>query len=95
MIRDFHGLTEKQFARLELLLPTDTRGRPRVDDRRVISGVVHALKSRGCWIDAPAAYGPRKALYNRFVRQAAKESLGRHLSCARIGGRTSRASSDR
>src|SRR5215207_8082317 len=54
------------------LLPTDTRGKPRVDDRRVISGIVHVLKSGGRWIDAPAIYGPRKTLYNRFVRWAAK-----------------------
>ena len=53
-------------------MPTDTRGKPRVDDRRVISGIVHVLKSGGRWVDAPAAYGPRKTLYNRFVRWAAK-----------------------
>jgi transposase len=72
MIRDFFWLTEDQFVRLKPLLPTDTRGKPRVDDRRVISGIVHALKSGGRWIDAPAVYGPRKTLYNRFVRWAAK-----------------------
>jgi transposase len=33
----------------------------------VISGIVHVLKS-GCRWDAPACYGPRKTLYNRFVR---------------------------
>ncbi len=65
-------LGEAEFARLEPLLPTDTRGVPRVDDRRVISGIVHVLKSGGRWADAPAVYGPRKTLYNRFVRWAAK-----------------------
>ncbi|CAH2407776.1 hypothetical protein MES4922_80097 [Mesorhizobium ventifaucium] len=58
--------------RLAALLPTDTRGKRRVDDRRVISGIVHVLKSGGRWVDAPDAYGPRKTLYNRFVRWAAK-----------------------
>lgn len=72
MDRDCFWLSEKQFARLEPLLPTDTRGKPRVDDRRVISGIVHVLKSGGRWVDAPAVYGPRKTLYNRFVRWAAK-----------------------
>jgi transposase len=33
---------------------------------------VHVLKSGGRWVDAPAVYGPRKTLYNRFVRWAAK-----------------------
>jgi transposase len=65
-------LTERQFARLEPHLPTDTRGKPRVDDRRVISGIVHVLKSGGRWVDAPPIYGPRKTLYNRFVRWAEK-----------------------
>src|SRR5215213_6381088 len=72
MNRDYFWLTKAQFARLKPLLPTDTRGKPRVDDRRVISGIVHVLKSGGRWIDAPAAYGPKKTLYNRFVRWAAK-----------------------
>jgi transposase len=72
MDRDYFWLSERQFARLEPHLPTDTRGKPRVDDRRVISGIVHVLKSGGRWADAPSAYGPRKTLYNRFVRWAAK-----------------------
>jgi transposase len=38
----------------------------------VISGIVHVLKSGGRWVDAPHVYGPRKTLYNRFVRWAAK-----------------------
>jgi transposase len=72
MNRNCFWLTEDQFARLEPLLPTDTRGKPRVDDRRVISGIVHVLKPGGRWVDAPPIYGPRKILYNRFVRWAAR-----------------------
>ena len=72
MIRDYFWLNDDQFSRLEPLLPTDTRGKPRVDDRRVISGIIHVLKSGGRWADAPEVYGPRKTLYNRFVRWAAK-----------------------
>jgi transposase len=72
MDRDHFWLDERQFARLARHLPTDTRGKPRVDDRRVISGIVHVLKSGCRWIDAPAVYGPKKTLYNRFVRWAAK-----------------------
>lgn len=49
----------------------DTRGMPRVDDRRVLSGIVHALKSGGRWSDCPEhVYGPKKTLYNRFRRWA-------------------------
>jgi transposase len=72
MDRDYFWLDEGQFAGLEPHLPNDTRGKPRVDDRRVISGIVHVLKSGGRWVDAPAVYGPKKTLYNRFVRWAAK-----------------------
>lgn len=72
MTRSYFWLSDKQFARLEPLLPDDTRGVPRVDDRRVISGIVHVLKSGGRWADAPSVYGPKKTLYNRFVRWAAK-----------------------
>lgn len=72
MNRDYFWLSEEQFSKIEPFLPTDTRGNPRVDDRRVISGIVHVLKSGGRWVDAPAVYGPRKTLYNRFVRWSAK-----------------------
>ena len=72
MDRDYFWLNDEQFERLGPHLPTDTRGKPRVDDRRVISGIVHVLMSGCRWKDAPSVYGPRKTLYNRFVRWAAK-----------------------
>ncbi|NUJ79115.1 IS5 family transposase [Methylocystis sp. FS] len=72
MIPDRFWLTDAQFAKIAPHLPTDTRGKARVNDRRVISGIVHVLKSGGRWIDAPSEYGPRKTLYNRYVRWAAK-----------------------
>ena len=68
---DLYWLTDEQMARLEPFFPK-SHGKPRVDDRRVISGIVHVLKSGGRWIDAPPDYGPRKTLYNRYVRWAAK-----------------------
>jgi transposase len=65
-------LTEAQFERLMPLLPNDARGVVRVDDRRVISGIVHVLQSGCRWRDSPTVYGPSKTLYNRFVRRARK-----------------------
>ena len=66
---DFFWFSDEQWARIEPLLPQDTRGMPRVDDRRVLSGIVHALKSGGRWGDCPEhVYGPKKTLYNRFIR---------------------------
>ena len=72
MNRDLFWLTDAQFLKIAPHLPTDTRGKERVDDRRVISGIVQVLKSGGRWVDAPVEYGPRKTLYNRYVRWAVK-----------------------
>ena len=83
MNRDCFWLTEDQFSRLAPLLPTDTRGKPRVDDRRVISGIVHVLKSGCRWCDCPPEYGPATTIYNRFVRWAERgiwENLFRQLA---------------
>ena len=96
MSRDCFWLTKDQFAVLKPLLPNDTRGKPRVDDQRVISGIIQVLKSGGRWIDAPEVYGPRKTLYNRFVRWAAKGVwVGRHIPRTRNGRWTSCAGPDR
>ena len=65
-------LDDRQWARLQSMLPNKPRGVPRVDDRRVISGIVHVLQSGCRWKDAPSIYGPPKMLYNRNVRWAAK-----------------------
>ncbi len=72
MNRDQFWLTDAQFSKIAPYLPTNTRGKERVDDRRVISGIVHVLKSGGRWVDAPPDYGPKKTLYNRYGRWAAK-----------------------
>ena len=65
-------MSDGQWSRLHPLLPNKPRGVPRVDDRRVISGIVHVLQSECRWKDAPAIYGPPKTLYNRNVRWATK-----------------------
>jgi transposase len=46
MDRDHFWLNVRQFARLAPHLPTDTRGKPRVDDCRVISGIVACAEVR-------------------------------------------------
>ena len=48
---DFFWFSDEQWARIEPLLPTDARGMARVDDRRVLSGIVHALKDGGRWAE--------------------------------------------
>lgn len=64
-------LTDEQFNRLQPFLPNKPRGVPRVDDRRVISGIIHVIRNGLMWRDAPERYGPHKTLYNRFVRWSA------------------------
>ena len=39
-------LSDAQFARLQPLLPNKVRGVPRVDDRKVISGIIHVTPLR-------------------------------------------------
>jgi len=87
MNRDQFWLTDAQFSKIAPHLPADTRGKARVNDRRVISGIVHVLKSGGRWVDAPVEYGPKKTLYNRYVRWAAKGVwLGLFHALAQAGG---------
>jgi len=64
---DQFWLTKAQLKRIEPFFPR-TRGIPRVDDRRVVSGIVHVIRNGLRWRDAPAVCGPHKTLYNRFVR---------------------------
>ena len=66
-MKDLFWLTETQLNKLKPYFPV-SRGVPRVDDLRVISGIIHVLKRGLQWRDAPEAYGPYKTLYNRFIR---------------------------
>jgi len=45
-----------------------SHGIARVDDLRVISGIIYVIKNGLQWKDAPSEYGPHKTLYNRFIR---------------------------
>jgi transposase len=61
-------LSDAEWARVEPLLPRGRRGARRVDDRRVISGIVHMLRCGARWRDCPPVYGPYTTIYNRFNR---------------------------
>jgi transposase len=86
MSRDQFWLTEQQFSKIEPHLPSDTRGKARVDDRRIIRGIVHVLKSGGRWIDAPPEHGPMKTLYNRCARAAKGIWVGLFQALAQADG---------
>lgn len=66
---DQFWLSEQQVSLISPHFPR-SRGRPRVDDRRVVSGIIHVLRNGLRWRDAPTIYGPHKTLYNRYVRWA-------------------------
>src|ERR1700752_5548270 len=68
MRKQLYWLSEAEWKRLEPLLPHGRRGAHRVNDRRVISGIVHMLRSGARWRDCPVEYGPYTTIYNRFNR---------------------------
>jgi len=61
-------LSNEAWAAIEPHLPMNQPGARRVDDRRVISGILHVLKAGCRWCDCPADYGPPTTVYNRFSR---------------------------
>ena len=60
-------LTPQQMAKIAPFFPL-SHGVARVDDRRVVSGIISVIRYGLRWKDAPKAYGPHKTLSNRFVR---------------------------
>ena len=69
-------LTDAQMARLEPFFPK-SHGKPRVDDRRVLSGIIFINRNGLRWCDAPKEYGPPKTLYNRWKRWSDKGVFAR------------------
>ncbi len=64
---DLFWLTDKQMRRIEPYFPL-SHGIPRVDDKRVLSGIIFVIRNGLRWRDAPRDYGPHKTIYNRFIR---------------------------
>jgi transposase len=64
---DLFWLTKEQIRRIAPYFPL-SHGVPRVDDQRVVSGIIHVVRNGLRWRGAPAEYGPHKTLYNRFLR---------------------------
>ena len=76
---DLYWPTDEQMARLEPFFP-ESHGRPRVDDRRVLSGIIFVNRNGLRWRDAPAEYGPPKTLYNRWKRWGALGVFARMMA---------------
>ncbi|MFZ5699932.1 MAG: transposase, partial [Pseudomonadota bacterium] len=64
---DLLMLSNAQMRRIEKYFPL-SHGIPRVDDRRILSGILFVIRNGLRWRDAPKDYGPHKTIYNRFIR---------------------------
>src|SRR6266700_2148165 len=63
-----HELSDYEWTAIKPMLSNKPRGVRRVNDRRVLNGIVWVLRSGAPWRDLPETYGPRTTCYNRFVR---------------------------
>ncbi len=68
MTRRRYELTDFEWSIIKPLLPTKSRGVARVDDRRVLNGILWRFRTGSPWADIPERYGPYTTCYNRFVR---------------------------
>lgn len=78
MMSNLFWLTDAQMDRLRPFFPK-SHGKPRVDDRRVLSGIIFINRNGLRWCDAPAEYGPAKTLYNRWKRWGDKGIFARMM----------------
>ena len=68
MAKSLFWLSDEAWKALSPHLPRGRPGKPRVDDRTVISGILHVLKTGCRWRDVPPLYGPPTTIYNRYNR---------------------------
>jgi transposase len=85
MTRRRYELTDKEWLIIESLLPNKPRGVPRVDDRRVLNGILWRFRSGAPWADIPERYGPSTTCYNRFVRWRKSGVWDRQLAAVSAG----------
>lgn len=68
MARRRYELIDHEWSVVGPLLPNKPRGVPRVDDRRVLNGILWRFRTGPSWAEIPGHYGPPTTCYNRFVR---------------------------
>ena len=82
-------LSTSQMRRIRPYFPL-SHGVPRVDDRRVISGIIFVIRNGLRWRDAPREYGPHKTIYNRFIRWSRLGVFNRIFASCRARGEARR-----
>ena len=79
-------LSANQMARISPFFPL-SHGVPRVDNCRVISGIIFVIRNGLRWRDVPVSYGLHKTIYNRFFRWSEMGVFGRiFVELAKGGG---------
>lgn len=63
-----HELSDDEWERIEVLLPSSGGGRPWRDHRSVINGILWILMTGAPWRDLPTGYGPFTTVHGRFTR---------------------------
>jgi transposase len=95
MSRALFWLDDRQWAVIEPFMPRNQPGAHRQDDRRIISGIFHVLKSGCRWQDCPQEYGPSTTVYNRFNRWSRKRLwIGMLEALAKAGAATDNVAID-
>ncbi len=64
---DLFLLTDQRMERQKPFF-LESHGKPRVEDRHVLSGIICINRNGLRWCDAPRGNGPPKMLYNRWKR---------------------------
>ncbi|AVI00316.1 IS5 family transposase (plasmid) [Streptomyces sp. WAC00288] len=77
-----HELSDAEWDLIRPLLPRPALGRPRLDDRMVLNGIVWKFRTGVPWRDVPERYGPWTSLHTRFRRWAADGTFDRILRAA-------------
>ena len=84
-MREIFWLEDNAWVVIEPHLPKNQPGARRVDDRRIISGIIHVLKSGCRWKDCPPEYGPPTTVYTRFNRWSRKDYWRKILAAPAAG----------
>ena len=74
-----YELTDPEWIAIRPMRPNKPRGVPRVNDRRVLNGILCVLRSGAPWRDLPQSFGPYTTCNNRFVRWRRAGVWGRIL----------------
>ncbi len=68
MRKNLFWLNDEQWAKIKPFIPMNRPGRKPRNNRRILSGIIHVLKTGYRWQDCPPEYGPYTTVYNRFNR---------------------------